>query len=64
MEKFTKAIEEYSRLISQNPKNAEAYYNRGVAKTMVGDRSGAYSDWKKAAELGHEKSKELTNGKR
>ena len=52
MEKLKKAVEDYSKAITQNPNNAEAYYNRGVAKTMLGDRAGAILDWKKAASLG------------
>ncbi len=64
MEKFKKAIDDYTRVITQNPNDAEAFYNRGVAKTMIGDRTGAQLDWKKAASLGHQKAKELTNGAR
>lgn len=64
MEKFKKAVDDYTRAITQNPNDAEAFYNRGVAKTMLGDRAGAIQDWKKAASLGHSKAKELTNGTR
>jgi Flp pilus assembly protein TadD len=63
MEKFQKAIDEYTRAIAINPKDADAFYNRGVAKTMVGDRTGAQQDWRKAAELGHAKAKELVGSR-
>src|SRR4051812_38176452 len=35
------AITEYTRAIEINPNLAQAYYNRGVAKTDQGDSSGA-----------------------
>ena len=64
MEKFNKAIADYTKAIQVNPKDADSYYNRGVAKTMIGDRLGAQQDWKKAAELGHSKAKEWSNSGR
>src|SRR4029453_15161141 len=38
------AIAEYTRAIEINPNLAQAYYNRGVAKTDQGDSSGAARD--------------------
>jgi len=64
MDKFQKAVDDYSRAIRLNPKDANAFYNRGVAKTMLGDIVGAHEDWRKAAELGHIKAKELTEAKK
>jgi hypothetical protein len=59
MDKFKQAIAEYTREIELHPDDANAYYNRGVAKVMTGDKKGAYIDWQKAAEGGHPKAKEL-----
>ena len=45
------AIEEYNQAIQINPRYAEAYINRGNAKSALGDPSAA-ADLQKAAELG------------
>ena len=47
-----KAIEFFDKVISLNPRQAEAYVNRGTAKCMMEDREGAEKDWAKAKELG------------
>ena len=37
------------------------YYNRGNSKNKLGDKNGAYLDWKKAAELGHKDAQKKIN---
>ena len=45
------AIADYSRAIATNPNYADAYFNRGLAKSQLGDRKGATSDFTAAAKL-------------
>ena len=42
---------DYDRAIELNPDYAEAYYNRGDAKSELGDHEGAAADRKRAIEL-------------
>jgi tetratricopeptide (TPR) repeat protein len=50
--KHEKAIEAYSKAIQINPRYADAFANRALAKKRLGDKQGACADWHKAAELG------------
>jgi tetratricopeptide (TPR) repeat protein len=59
------AVAEYSQAIAINPKLAQAYYNRGIAKReKLNDKPGAIKDFKVAARLfreqGLETSRQLT----
>ena len=45
------------------PQNALAYRNRGLLKELTGDLNGACRDWRKAADLGYERSAELLKKK-
>jgi tetratricopeptide (TPR) repeat protein len=59
------AVAEYSQAIAINPKLAQAYYNRGMAKReKLNDKPGAIKDLKVAARLfreqGLETSRQLT----
>ena len=45
------AIEDYTKAIEIDPKNASAYHNRGLAKVDLGDEKGALEDYVKAIEL-------------
>jgi len=47
------AIEDYDKAIELNPKDAEAYYNRGLAKIGMGQKDSGCLDLSKARELGH-----------
>ena len=40
------------------PQSAGVYANRGNTKKRIGDLRGACRDWRKAADLGHERSAE------
>lgn len=45
------AIANYDSALRLNPDYAIAYYNRGLAKSGLGDKQGALSDFQDAAEL-------------
>ena len=44
-------IADYDQALRLNPDYAHAYYNRGIAKSGLGDKQGAISDYKKVAKL-------------
>jgi len=45
------AIDDYNKAIEINPKDADAYYNRGNAKDELNDYQGAIADYSKAIEI-------------
>ncbi|WP_082801150.1 tetratricopeptide repeat protein [Cylindrospermopsis raciborskii] len=45
------AIDDYTQAIKLNPNDALAYYNRGIARSNLGDNQGAIADLQKAADL-------------
>ena len=47
----TQAISDYTKAIELNPKDAEAYYNRGVAYATLGKPEEAKKDLLKVVEL-------------
>jgi len=49
MNKIDAAIESYTRAIALNPKYAEAYVQRGLARRARGDLAGSIEDYEKAA---------------
>lgn len=51
VEDFEAAIIEYSKVIEIQPKNADAYHNRGIAKAKLKDYQGAVIDFTKTIEL-------------
>lgn len=48
-EKFIEAIKEFDESIQVNKSDIDAYYNRGIAKLRMNDRSGACFDWSTSA---------------
>ena len=46
------AIADCDKAIKIDPRDGDAYYNRGIAKEMDGDLNGACSDWRQASSLG------------
>ncbi|MGL5034610.1 MAG: protein kinase domain-containing protein [Microcystaceae cyanobacterium] len=45
---LVKAIAKFDQAIKMNPKLAEAYYNRSLAKRSLGDKDEAQEDWTEA----------------
>jgi tetratricopeptide (TPR) repeat protein len=56
------ALEDYETALILKPDMAQAAYNMGVVKNLMGDDTGAAYDWKQAANMGHEKAKLLIKG--
>jgi tetratricopeptide (TPR) repeat protein len=48
---WPRAIDDLSHAIQLNPNYANAYYNRGMAKSRVGDAAGAQADLERAQAL-------------
>jgi len=53
---YAGAIEEYDRAQKLQPKNAQVYFNRGLAKAKKGNYPGAISDMQAATTLGNEQA--------
>ncbi|MDZ7680217.1 MAG: tetratricopeptide repeat protein [Fodinibius sp.] len=56
-----KATKHLSAAIENGSADAELYFNRGCNFMILDDMSSAEQDLRKAAELGHEKSREMVN---
>jgi len=52
-------IKTCDQAIESDPKDMEAYHNRGLVKHRLNDLPGACADWKRALELGFEQAREL-----
>jgi tetratricopeptide (TPR) repeat protein len=52
LRRHQEAMEAYDKCLSINTSFADAYYNRGLLREMLGDKSGSCEDYKKAEELG------------
>lgn len=61
MDDFLGAIKEFDKAIEANPYNFTAYSNRGIAKSRLNLKTEACNDWRKAANMGHQKSMEMLN---
>jgi len=44
-------IADYTRALELDPKLADAYYNRGIAKQAKGNVNGAIADFKQTLEI-------------
>ena len=51
MSKFEDAILDFTKEIEQNPKNDQAYYDRGLAEAKLSHYNSAIDDYSKAIEL-------------
>jgi tetratricopeptide (TPR) repeat protein len=60
---YKSAINALNRALVINNKSESAFYNRGVVLLKMGDKKKAVRDLKIAANLGHEKSKQLLHNK-
>jgi len=56
---YEAAITDFDKAINLKPDYAAAFLNRGFAKKMLGDLSGACKDWTKAFELGLQQANEF-----
>jgi len=52
------AINDYTKAIQLSPETASLYYNRGLARLLIYDRSGACLDFEKSVELGYVRGEE------
>lgn len=60
LKNYKGAIDDYDKAVDVDPKDYDAYYNRGLIKYFyLKNKSGGCSDWSKAGELGLEKAYEL-----
>ncbi len=50
---YEEALTYFNKAVEVDPKNAWAYYDRGLVKIKLGDKDGACSDLHKAGELGY-----------
>jgi len=57
MTEIKKPMEDFSAVIEKEPRNAEAYYQRGLLNDFVQQNQAAKSDMITAGGLGHEKAK-------
>ncbi len=57
---YVKAIENYTRAIEIKQDYADAYYNRGLVKSYMGERNFACEDFLKAESLGKKNIEDLT----
>lgn len=48
---YLHAIQDYSQALEINPDHAPAYYNRGLAYTLLEEMQNAVSDYQKAASI-------------
>ena len=53
LSKYYEAISDYSKAILINKKYSDAFLNRSVSKTEIGDIKGACTDARKAKSLGY-----------
>ena len=51
-------IADYDRAIQIDPEYVDAYYNRGIARTAIGDQPGATADFLAAASRYQQQGKE------
>lgn len=57
--KIQSAIDYFNKAIKANPKDKDAFYNKGIAEQKIGDLINACKDWKSAADLGDESARKL-----
>jgi tetratricopeptide (TPR) repeat protein len=56
LKRYQQAVTLYSQMIDDNPSDAEALVNRGVAWHYLDDKTAACEDWKMASLMGSEKA--------
>lgn len=58
LDRHLAAISDYNKAIQLAPESAPLYYNRGLAKLLIYDRSGACRDFEESVRLGYERGLE------
>jgi tetratricopeptide (TPR) repeat protein len=53
---YLAAINDFNRALERDPKDASAFFNRGIANYNLGMKDKACKDWQSAANLGHYKA--------
>ena len=53
LKSYESALSDLNNCLLINPKNAEAYLNRGAVKLRLEDKEGACADFKQSAALGN-----------
>ena len=61
LKRHQEAIADYTQAITINPQYADAYYNRGVAKSALGDKAGAIADYNQAITINPQDAKTYYN---
>ncbi len=56
--KYFEAIEDFNQAIRLEPEWAEAYYNRGIARILAGNRPDACADFERSAAMGYNRSQQ------
>ena len=51
LKQYNEAIKDYNQAIELDPKHANAYYNRGIAKALLKQYDEAIKDYNQAIEL-------------
>ncbi|MBI4619075.1 MAG: tetratricopeptide repeat protein [Desulfobacterales bacterium] len=60
---YQDAIYAFNRVLELDPKDAKAYYNRGISYKKLGNLQQAFSDYKVAARLGLKEAQDFLRGK-
>jgi Flp pilus assembly protein TadD len=50
------ALADFNKVLELDPKNQEAYNNRGFVKKSMGDMDGACKDWYKSKKMGNDEA--------
>ncbi|KAB2871079.1 MAG: tetratricopeptide repeat protein, partial [Bacteroidales bacterium] len=55
------ALPDYDAAIIADPKNPEAYFNRGISRINLQDTKGGCEDFHKSLELGFKQAQQMIN---
>jgi tetratricopeptide (TPR) repeat protein len=57
--KFPEALVAFDAALKAAPNAANSYFNRGMVRNTLGDKSGACADWQKAAQMGYAQAQSI-----
>ena len=63
LDNYQGAIADFTKVIELDPDNADAYYNRGIKKSILKDLNGACADLRKSVILGRRDSQNFIGKK-